>query len=647
VALVTGRGAQHVPLEASDVAGAAVRVGEPGFVEGRLVWVVTPPSGSGNAVVVSCARGETARRESPTDGSVRSRLYGYGAASWCASPVGLLGVESRTQQLCRLSPDRLEPVGDPAPPAVADRLGDPTCVPGTSWVICVRERKDSGETHVALVAVEVTTGEVVALCEVDGLGAEPAVDAAGRRVAWLRWPWRTMPWDGAELWVADLDLAASGPALRSPRRLDGGRACSAGQPTWQPDGSLVYVTEAAGRWQPWCRDPSGVVRRLCGAQVEFQRPRWTTCRWLAGGTDGSLVCAFADADGEHVATLDLDGSLETIDQPCVRVDGLAADDEHVAWVGATTLQQGSVLMASRATRSDLCSLPAWEASATHASPPRVTSAVPEPTSFAFVHDGVELGGVRWAPSTERAAAVRAPLVVTVHPGPTGATDRSYTPLTHLLCSNGFVVASIDYSGSTAHGRQHRERLTGRYGELDVAECTAAAVHLVDAGLADERALFIRGTSAGGTTALLALCEGTFAGAAAWYPASSFDDDTADEHGFESGYLGALLGKEGVSRSPMKRAPSMSGSVLIVQGQDDDVVDPAQTKRLVARLREHLADVISVVVPGEGHGFRTASGRELALRHELDFYRRLTVARTGRDARYDSSPSGATELPGEP
>ena len=76
-----------------------------------------------------------------------------------------------------------------------------------------------------------------------------------------------MPWDGAELWIADLDLAASGPSLRSPRRLDGGRACSAGQPTWLSDGSLAYVTEGAGSWQPWRCDRDGVVRRLSSART--------------------------------------------------------------------------------------------------------------------------------------------------------------------------------------------------------------------------------------------------------------------------------------------------------------------------------------------------------------------------------------------
>ncbi|HUD70140.1 MAG TPA: prolyl oligopeptidase family serine peptidase [Acidimicrobiales bacterium] len=647
MALVTGRGVQHAPLAPSDVAGATVRVGEPGLVGGRLVWLVTPPSSSGNAFLVSGAPGEPVRRESPDDRSVRSRLYGYGAASWCATPLGLVGIESRTQQLCRLAPDRLDPVGAPAPTGAEERLGDPASVPGTSWVVCVRERVAPTGARVALVAIDVATGESVELLGVEGLAAEPAIDVAARSVAWLSWAAGTMPWDDAALCVARLDLDGGRPALRAPRRLDGGRACSAGQPTWLSDGSLAYVTEGAGSWQPWRCDRDGVVRRLSSARVEFQRPRWTTCRWLAAsGADSSLVCAYADADGEHVATIDADGGLQVIVQPCVRVDGIAADASSIAWVGATTQSQGAVFLAERADCSTLHVMPAWHAASASAATHPVTGA-PEPESFVFVHDEVELAGVRWAPTRHDSTGPPPPLVVAVHPGPTGASDRSYSPLVHLLCANGFAVASVDYSGSTAHGRRHRDRLLGRYGELDVAECTAAAVHLVDAGLADDRAMFIRGTSSGGTTALLALCGDVFAGAVAWYPASRFEDDDHGELGFESGYLAALLGEAGALRSPLWRAGAMAGSVLVVQGADDDVIDPADTARLVARLREHLDDVTSVVVPGEGHGFRTAAGRALALGHELGFYRRLTITRIGSDARYDSSSSGAIEQPGAP
>lgn len=588
--------------------------------------------------------GEGVRRESPTDVSVRSRLYGYGAASWCATPLGLVGIESRTQQLCRLGADLLEPVEATAP-GVNERLGDPTSVPGSNWVVFVSEQAWAMSPRVALVAIDVQSGERVELQVIDGLAAELAVDAQASHLAWIQWPAGTMPWDGAALHVAHLELDGARPALHAGQRLDGGRACSAGQPTWLGDGSLAFVTEAAGTWQPWHRDLDGAVHRLNATRGEFQRPRWTTCRWLAAhGTGGSLLCAYADADGEHVAIMDPAGRLEVIDQPCTRIDGVAADAASIAWVGATAHAQGAVLLAPGASRSQIETVPAWDNPNRPSIARHLDAEDLEPVTFTLTYDDVELTGVHWAPTRLDEHGSPSPLVVMVHPGPTGSSDRSYSPFVHLMCANGIGVASIDYSGSTAHGRAHRERLIGRYCELDVAECTAAASWLIDSGTADSRATFIRGTSAGGTTALLALCAGVFAGAVAWYPASRFDTEH-DEPGFEAGYLSALLGAGGSTRSPLARAAAMIGSVLIVQGENDEVIDPVDTAVLVARLHECLDDVTSVLVPGEGHGFRTAAGRSLALASELDFYRRLTVIGRRAALRYDSSTSGTNDLPG--
>jgi dipeptidyl aminopeptidase/acylaminoacyl peptidase len=629
---------------ALELAGAAVRVGEPGYVDGRLHWLSTPPDGTGGSILYSGAPGTAPVAVSPSSIPVRSRLYQYGAGAWCATPLGLVGIESRTQQLGRLSSSAFTPLG--ATPGDADTLGDPVGVPGTSWILAVAEW-GPGASSRGLVAIDVDCGERVVLAQVPGRCAEPQVAPDARAVAWIEWPDGAMPWDAAELRVAALDVTADAIALVASRRVDGGRGASVGSPTWRPDGSLAYVGEAAGWWQPWVCDDGGVVRRLSARRAEFQRPRWLTCRWLAPlGDDGALACAFADGDGEHVGVLDADGALHELDQPCVRVDGLAASSDALGWVGATTRGQGAVCAAT------------WDASNGSSAlrfvvePAQPLGApAPVPESFSFVAGDGDVDGVLWRPSSRTGAPVGpVPLVVSVHPGPTGAVDRSYAPIVHLLTAHGLAVGALDVSGSTAHGRAHRERLHGRFGELDVTECVAAARHLVEAGVADRGACFIRGTSAGGTIALLALEHATFLGAVAWYPASSFEDD---EEGFEAGYLTTLVGSDVTTRSPLARAARLRGAVLVVQGADDPIVAPAATVALRDALEAAGVEVTYVEVEGEGHGFRTTVGRAQALDAELDFYlrhvsaRRATPDGRGADrvadpvavARYDARTGG--------
>src|SRR5215218_7176450 len=74
----------------------------------------------------------------------------------------------------------------------------------------------------------------------------------------------------------------------------------------------------------------------------------------------------------------------------------------------------------------------------------------------------------------------------------------------FFTSRGFGVVEVNYAGSTGYGRAYRERLTGQWGVLDVADCLDAAHSLVQTGEADGRQLVISGASAGGFTALCAL-----------------------------------------------------------------------------------------------------------------------------------------------
>jgi dipeptidyl aminopeptidase/acylaminoacyl peptidase len=216
----------------------------------------------------------------------------------------------------------------------------------------------------------------------------------------------------------------------------------------------------------------------------------------------------------------------------------------------------------------------------------------------------------------------------------------------LLCAHGLAVASLDFSGSTAHGRAHRQRLDGRFGVLDVDECTAALHELVARGTAPPHAAFARGTSSGGTTALLALCASELRGAVAWYPASSFTDDPGDM-GMEAGYLATLRGAAGEERSPMARAGALRGDVLLVQGSEDPIVPLHSTEALAGALLDAGLGVDLVVLPGEGHGLRSPGARSTALGAELDFYLRRVIAHDVRTARYDAASDDSTSTPIRP
>jgi dipeptidyl aminopeptidase/acylaminoacyl peptidase len=63
-------------------------------------------------------------------------------------------------------------------------------------------------------------------------------------------------------------------------------------------------------------------------------------------------------------------------------------------------------------------------------------------------------------------------------------------------------------------------------------------------------------------------------------------------------------------------------VLILQGADDPVVPPNQSRRIVEALRARHVPVAYILYPGESHGFRKPDTVINAQQAELAFYGRV-------------------------
>jgi dipeptidyl aminopeptidase/acylaminoacyl peptidase len=222
-----------------------------------------------------------------------------------------------------------------------------------------------------------------------------------------------------------------------------------------------------------------------------------------------------------------------------------------------------------------------------------------------------------------------PLVVFCHGGPTAAALAGFDPVLQFFASRGLAVAVVDYRGSTGYGRAYRQRLQGLWGHGDVDDCVHYALALDRARWVDGSRMAIRGTSAGGLTALSALIRARcFAGAAAWYGVTDLEALAADTHDFESRYTDWLVGpwpeaaETYRARSPVHHPDLVAGEVLLLQGADDPVVPRDQSERFAAMLREAGVPCHLTVFEGESHGFRRAATIEASLTAELDFYRSL-------------------------
>jgi dipeptidyl aminopeptidase/acylaminoacyl peptidase len=216
----------------------------------------------------------------------------------------------------------------------------------------------------------------------------------------------------------------------------------------------------------------------------------------------------------------------------------------------------------------------------------------------------------------------APLIVTVHGGPTGQTDVLPSVELSLFTSRGFAVASVDYGGSTGYGRAYRERLRHNWGVVDVADCVTVVRALAAAGEIDPARVAIRGDSAGGWTTLAALAHtDVFCAGAVYYPIADATRWSGEHtHDFESRYLDGLVRPADRERvSPLHHADKITSPIVMLQGADDTICPPSHAKSIVAAVSKRGLWHRLLIFDGEGHGFRKASSVTASLNAELDLY----------------------------
>jgi len=257
--------------------------------------------------------------------------------------------------------------------------------------------------------------------------------------------------------------------------------------------------------------------------------------------------------------------------------------------------------------------------------------IPRPIEFA-TEGGVTGHALYYPPRNadfEGPPGVKPPLVVHSHGGPTSAALPVYNLEYQYWTSRGFALVDVNYRGSTGYGREYRDMLRGEWGVADVDDCTNAARHLVDKGLADPEHVAITGGSAGGFTTLLALTKKDFfRSGASHFGVGDLESFRKETHKFESRYLETLVGpypeRADVyrERSAVNFADHLSCPIILFQGLDDRVVPPDQSEEFVAACRAKKLPHAYIAFEGEQHGFRRAPNIRRSIDAEFYFYSRI-------------------------
>ncbi len=639
------------PIDAAAVASQGLRLSAVSSDGEYVYWIEGRPSEGGRNVIVRRAPDGTIQDVIPEGFNARSRVHEYGGGAYLPSNGRVFFSNFADQRIYVTAPDgdgRFLPpsaLTPAAPPGHARFYADAALDPQRARLVCVREEHGpAGEPINTIVAIPLPlppalpsssspppgargSSDIRVLASGHDFYAAPRISPDGLRLSWMAWRHPLMPWDGTELWVAELD--ADG-AVTGAECVAGGPGESIYQPGWTPDGDVCFASDRDGWWRLYRWSLSQRVVSSVMAEppenAEFGRPHWVfgAATWVC--LDRSTLAAAYTQDGRWrlaVASLD-DGSWRPIPTDIEPHDWLAASAGGVLVVGGTATMADAVVRIDAGTgASDVLRLSS--SLRLDAGDVSVAEAIEFPTS------GGEVAHAFFYPPRnarhEGTPGERPPLIAICHGGPTTATTPTLDARLQFWTSRGFAVVDVNYRGSSGYGRSYRQRLNGAWGVVDVADMVHACAHLAAAGRVDGERLAIRGGSAGGYTTLAALAfhPGVFRAGASYYGVSDIEVLARDTHKFEARYLDGLVGPypEMASlyreRSPIHAVERIASPLILFQGLEDKVVPPNQSAMMADAVRAKGLPVAYLTFEGEQHGFRRAGTIARSLEAELYFY----------------------------
>jgi dipeptidyl aminopeptidase/acylaminoacyl peptidase len=613
-------GSWKSPVTSDLIVSGTIGLGEIALSGEDIYWIESRPSEAGRSVLVRRTPDGNITDLTPPPFNVRTRVHEYGGGAFLVS--------GETVYFSNFTDNRIYRQIAGSPPAALTGEGKMRYADGAldaprKRLLYVREDHSAeGRDCVnTIVSVSLEDGADRVLVEGADFYSSPRLSGDGKYLAYLAWNHPNLPWDGTELWLAELHEDGS---VADARVVAGGAAVSIFQPEWSPDDVLHFVSDRTGWWNLY-RYVDGQSQALQEMNAEFGTAQWVFNMSLYGFLSaGEIICAYSEEGDWKLARLESATKRFTpLATPFTDIRNLRVAGDRV-FFGAGSPMAMDAIVSLQVEGGEITTLRRSSEVEVDAGYLSIAESIEFPTE-----NGLTAQAFYYAPKNKDYAAPQGekpPLIVMSHGGPTGATSNTLSLRIQYWTSRGIAVVDVNYGGSTGFGRPYRERLNGNWGVVDVDDCVNAARFLVARDKADGERLMIRGGSAGGYTTLAALTfRDVFKAGASYFGISDLEALEQDCHKFESRYNTSLIAPYPEARelyrqrSPIHHTHLLSCPIILFQGLDDKVVPPNQAEMMLAAMREKGLPVAYIAFAGEGHGFRKAENIKRSLDAELYFY----------------------------
>lgn len=231
-----------------------------------------------------------------------------------------------------------------------------------------------------------------------------------------------------------------------------------------------------------------------------------------------------------------------------------------------------------------------------------------------------------------------PLLHSIHGGPHSASGDTwhYRWNNHLFAAQGYVVACVNYHGSSGFGYDFLDSITHHWGEFELQDMEAATDTLLKRPYIDRQRVFATGGSYGGYMVAWMnahvkpgryqayICH---AGCFDW--TAMFADDAYTWFAKELGAWYWDDASKVASQSPHSYAATMKTPTLVIHGQLDYRVPDAQGLAYYNTLKARGVEARLVWFPDENHWILKPRNSKLWYGEFFDWLARHDKARAGR------------------
>ena len=441
----------------------------------------------------------------------------------------------------------------------------------------------------------------------DNFAGSLSSNLGGRILSWIEWGSEFMPWENNNLFFAEINSRGEIKKIKSFNKLliSDSTIISFFQPYWLSQSVLVCSEDSSGWWNLIFFEVKNLENIIIKNKIrkkyfDYGLPQWVSGISLFSGSKERFFCLARNKDSwilEYYRNLVF---VKQIKLPFTIFSDLYADSNNLILKAASNLDEEQLV------ELDVGNL--YEISIQTSLMKRSDSYSKSETIW---FEGFDKRPTHaWIYKCKLCNSEKPPLIVKAHSGPTSYFNGGLNSEVEFWTSRGWIVAEVNYGGSSCFGKDYRNRLNGNWGVVDSEDCKALVRFLIKEELVDESRIVIFGNSAGGFTALNSLCnESLFKAAICKYPVLDLNEMHLNTHRFEKNYLNSLIGNFDINkdkyfeRSPINKIDQISHPVLIFHGKKDLVIDYKISLKFNKKLLKNNIYSEIHLYKDEGHGIK--------------------------------------------